>query len=716
MKRARLAAAVALFSSVSLHASEIRVWQMTLRPRTAQEIALRYERSHPGTRVVVETLSWDDALQKLVLGVASHREPDVLELGSTWIPQFRGSRTLALLPESLGSGLLLSEPGRSARGMDAVPWMLGTRALFVNRSLLRAAGIDRPPLDTDELLRDCTRLRAVLNDIRCIGMAAADPYAPWQQLLSFAWSRDPHFPGETIEANDLSRPEIVAAARFYQSIRPYAMADLPRVLDGQFVSGRLPMVISGAWLPLLARDAAPELDYEVVPIPALPGGQSRGFAGGEYLAVSSRSANPALASSFIEYLLEPATLAFAISAQPGLLAARRAEELPPSSPALDPKIAAARRSLQSILETAVAPPSDPRWAASEQPLSSVVDHILLEGDSPEAAIQKAKRTLADALQRAGPRKGRTAEKVIGTINAFGLAVLLMVMLWPDRGWWSRLPVAAWWIVFIAIYLLPGLFVFVISSTSYDLLSNRLTFTGFENFIALAHSPEFGRSVMVTLIFVVTSVPLTLLAALSAAYAFLRLRRMRAFSELAAYLPALLPVVVTATVFSALFVGGGPMDWIMGRMGISVPRPAWLLNPWAAMSVVVLHAVWTSFGYYAVFFAVSLSSIPISVRDAAALDGAPAWLRFRSIEWPVLRPMVFLVVLLHGVRSVQVFPEIFIMTQGGPAGATTTVVYRLYELAFRTFDFGAASSIAVVLMLATLAAVLPFAGRSAENSS
>jgi len=709
---------LAITVALSAHASELRVWQMTLRPRTAAAIAAQYEIRHPGVHVAVETLSWDDALQKLVLAIASHHEPDVLELGSTWIPQFRAAGSLAVVPDSDVAGLLLTQPGRSPRGPDAVPWILGTRALFVNPAMLRAAGINRAPRGTDELLRDCLHLHTIAPSMRCIGLAASDTYAPWQQLLSFAWSRNPNLFGESINANDVNGPEVLAAARFYYAVRPYALADVPSALDGQFATGAVPMVISGSWLPQLLRNTSPDLDYEVVPIPALTGGQPRGFAGGEYLAVSARSQHKELARSFIAFLLEPSTLAAIVEAQPGLLTARRGVDLPEDTSHRGAATRAARRALQSILETAVAPPSDPRWAAAEQPLSSIVDHILLEGDAPETAVKKAVGVLEPALRLADYRHSRQADDVIRWIEGAGLAAALLLILWPGRKTtrWTRLPLVPWWVLFLAVYLLPGIFVFVISGTSYDLLSARIVFTGARNFINLAASPSFQHSLLVTSIFVVTSVPLTLLMALSAAYAFQKLRRFRRIAELAVYLPPLLPVVVTATVFGALFVGSGPVDWLVGRAGIPVPRPSWLLNPWAAMCVVVVHAAWTSFGYYAIFFSVSLASIPLTVLDAVALDGATGWLRFRSIEWPVLRPTVLLVLLLHSVRSFQVFPEIFIMTRGGPAGATTTVVYQLYDLAFRTFDFGAASAVAVVLMLITLVIVFPFVARSGRTSS
>jgi ABC-type sugar transport system permease subunit/ABC-type glycerol-3-phosphate transport system substrate-binding protein len=713
MKRIALAVFLAVSVSRPLCGAELRVWQMTLRPRTAEEIAQRFARLHPGVRVSVETLSWDDALQKIVLAIASHREPDVLELGSTWIPQFRSAGALAILPRQLADGLLLTAPGRTGSAVDAVPWFLGTRALFVNRSMLRAAGLSRPPARTDELLADCVSLERLFGSGRCIGLAAADAYAPWQQLLSFAWSRNPDFLGEAIDVDDIHRPELLEAARLYQALRPHAMADLPRVIDSQFVAGRLPMVISGLWLALVARDAAPDLDYEVVPIPALPGGVPRAFAGGEYLAVSSHSSQPKLAQSFIRFLLEPEVIGEIVGSQPGLLSARGGVEPPPASATVPARLLAARQSFQSMLGSAVAPPADLHWAEAEQPLSSIVDDILLAGDAPGPALLKGKETLRSALRAKAAGRTGSAEAIIGVVEWIGIAGALLILL-PRRriSFFKRIPMAVWSLQFLVVYALPALFVAVISCTSYDLLTARIAWVGRSNYAALFHSDRLRHAVAVTLAFVSMSVPLTMFLALAAAYAFQRLRRLRTAAEVGVYLPPVLPVVVTATLFGALFIAGGPAEWLVHVSGLPAPKPSWLLNPGAAMAVVVLHAAWSSFGYYAIFFAAALSTIPMSVRDAAAIDGAGAWLRFRSLEWPVLRPTVILVAVLHVVRSLQVFPEILILTHGGPSGATTTVVYELYEVAFRSFDFGAASAIAVVLMTVTVAASIPFVARSA----
>jgi len=685
----------------SRETSEIRFWQLSLRPPVAEALAREFEKRNPGTRISVETLSWENGFEKLVLAIASHREPDVFELGSTWIPSMRSSLALApldALDARVGGELLLREPGRGAAGTDAMPWLLGTRVLFVNRALLRSAGIAHPPRTTEELFQACGALRRKHPSMPCIGLAAADPYAPWQHLFSFAWTADPGFIGPTVGVEDLRAGALLQAARVYERLRPVVRADRPAALDRDFLEGRVAMVISGAWLPLVIRDSGQQLDYEAAAIPALPGGRSHAFGGGEYLVLSRRTALRTESERFIEFLLERETLERVTREQPGLLPARRGVAAPPS---LDPRTLAARQVMQRELETAATPPPDPNWAAAEQTFSAIADRILLRGSTAEEALAAAQAPLRRIERRTASGRRLSTRNILVFLE-LGAAVLLAVMAGGMYARRDRLHAAArvpWLAFFAALYAIPALYLVIVSFASTDLLAMDATYAGLRNYRELALDPAFLRAIVITLLFVIASVPATLALALVTAYGVRALSRVGRVCEALVYLPPILPVVVTATIVAALFAGGGLVDSLLAAVSLPVPEPSWLVNERAALAAVVVHAVWTSFGYYALLFAAALAAIPPNVREAALLDGARPWLRFRSIDWPAIRPVVLLVLLLHTVRSLQVFPEIVVMTSGGPLGATTTVVYYLYEEAFRRFDFGRAAAVATLLMVA-----------------
>jgi multiple sugar transport system permease protein len=107
-------------------------------------------------------------------------------------------------------------------------------------------------------------------------------------------------------------------------------------------------------------------------------------------------------------------------------------------------------------------------------------------------------------------------------------------------------------------------------------------------------------------------------------------------------------------------------------------------------------IWASFGYYTILFLAGLQTIPEALYEAAALDGATEWQKFKFITFPHLKPIILLVVVINTIYSLQVFPEIFTMTMGGPLGSTTTAVYHIYELGFHRFEMGKASAAAYLL--------------------
>jgi len=134
----------------------------------------------------------------------------------------------------------------------------------------------------------------------------------------------------------------------------------------------------------------------------------------------------------------------------------------------------------------------------------------------------------------------------------------------------------------------------------------------------------------------------------------------------------------------------------GLRAIGLPGPAWLGDPHWAMAAIIIMSVWKGFGYNMVLFLAGLQGIPITIYEAAMLDGANAWQRFWKITLPLLSPMVFLAVVLTVISSFQVFDQAYVMTNGGPANATNTIVLYIYQNGFQYFRMGYASAIAWVL--------------------
>ena len=148
---------------------------------------------------------------------------------------------------------------------------------------------------------------------------------------------------------------------------------------------------------------------------------------------------------------------------------------------------------------------------------------------------------------------------------------------------------------------------------------------------------------------------------------------------------------------------GLLNALLGHLGIGPID--WLGNPHWAMPAIILLSVWKNFGYNMLVFLAGLSSIPEELYEAAALDGAGAWHRFRHITLPMLGPTFVFVGVVTMIASFQIFSEPYVMTQGGPLKSTTTLVLLMYEQGFRWWRLGLSAAIAVVLFLLTLGGTL-----------
>jgi multiple sugar transport system permease protein len=152
---------------------------------------------------------------------------------------------------------------------------------------------------------------------------------------------------------------------------------------------------------------------------------------------------------------------------------------------------------------------------------------------------------------------------------------------------------------------------------------------------------------------------------------------------------------------------GPINHLLRMLGIANP-PDWLNSVVWAMPAVILMSVWKYMGYYMIIYLAGLQAIPEHLYEAAIIDGANTWTKFRHITLPMLSPSTFMISILLVINSFKVFDQIVIMTDGGPGRATNVLVYYIYQQAFQNFKFGYASAIALVLFaIALIVTVIQF---------
>jgi multiple sugar transport system permease protein len=271
-----------------------------------------------------------------------------------------------------------------------------------------------------------------------------------------------------------------------------------------------------------------------------------------------------------------------------------------------------------------------------------------------------------------------------------------------------------WVVFFLLPSLTGLLVFLVipmlsslALTFYEwdpLIPTRFTFVGMENYLALVKDADFWAALRHTLFFIIGYIPLVMAAGLGVALLMNQKLIGRTFFRGAFFMPVISAWVAVALMWTWIFNPKfGIVNYLLGLIGIT--GPAWLYDPNWAMPAIILTSVWKDTGFIMVLFLASLQNIPHEYYEAAALDGANALAKFRYITLPLLSPTVFFTLIISLINSFQVFDQVWIMTQGGPAGSTSVLVEQIVNNSFRYGRMGYAATLSWVLFLIVFAVTI-----------
>lgn len=266
-----------------------------------------------------------------------------------------------------------------------------------------------------------------------------------------------------------------------------------------------------------------------------------------------------------------------------------------------------------------------------------------------------------------------------------------------------------WLLLLPSLVVFALFVFwplgrtlYLSTHGNDIFGAPSSFVGLDHYAAM-FSREFGKVLATTALFTLLSVVPAVLGALVVVLLLeARIRGVRVLRTAFA-LPFAFSVATASVVFSVIYNPAiGVANALLGTVGID--RVDWLTDPSIALPAVCAATVWMNFGYDILVLSAGVGAIPTEVVEAARLDGATGWRLASRITVPLLSPQLFFLVVVSTIHALQSFGQIHILTKGGPDGATTTLVYSIYEraFAFGASDFGAASAQAVVLLVIMLA--------------
>jgi len=259
---------------------------------------------------------------------------------------------------------------------------------------------------------------------------------------------------------------------------------------------------------------------------------------------------------------------------------------------------------------------------------------------------------------------------------------------------------------VLFVLLPILLTAWISLHTWSMYTplSQMDYVGLANYRGLLDDRTFIRGLWNTLAYSGLSIALILPLAFFVGQLLYRgLIRGKSTLRAVVFLPYMIPTIAVAIIWGYLYAPlYGPLNQVLGWFGI--PPRAWLGSVDQAMISLVIFNVWQTLGYYTVLMVAGLTQIPAVYFEAAVIDGANGWQQTWRITLPLLRRTLLFVVIIAMINSVQVFDPVYVLTQGGPASATTVLSYQVYKNAFEFGLAGKASSMAFVLFLVLVVAV------------
>jgi len=273
----------------------------------------------------------------------------------------------------------------------------------------------------------------------------------------------------------------------------------------------------------------------------------------------------------------------------------------------------------------------------------------------------------------------------------------MLTLERRRWLWAYTFLAIPLLFFLTIRIWPAVQAFQLSLYDYDPLDETHKFRGFGNYADLLHDKVFWQALRNTLLYVFYGVPTGLVVSLVVALGLKRINRFRGVLRFLYFLPYVTALVAVSWVWRWLFQSNGLLNSVLHSLHL--PAQGFLNSTNQSLPAVTAVTVWYGLGFQVIIFLAGLEAIPDVFYEAASLDGASPWRRFRSITLPLLNPTIVFLTVIGVIQSLQLFTQIrSLTTNGGPLGSTNSLVLYVYQLSFQTLParMGYGAAITVVL--------------------
>lgn len=272
------------------------------------------------------------------------------------------------------------------------------------------------------------------------------------------------------------------------------------------------------------------------------------------------------------------------------------------------------------------------------------------------------------------------------------------MLHRQNNLWGLLFIGPQLLGLLAFSLIPVLYAFWLSFTSWNGFGET-TFVGFSNYTEQFSNPDFWKAMVNTLYYMILVVPIGIVLSMLLAVALNKVKGKEVY-RVFFFMPVVTSSVSVGVIFMWILNGDfGILNQLLGNIGITGPN--WLTDTKWVIPSIALLSIWWGLGYNMVIFLAGLQGIPKSYFEAAEIDGANSFQKFRHITLPLLTPTTFFVTIMTIISSFQVFDQAFVMTNGGPAKASYTIVFHIYDQAFVDFTMGKSSAAAMILFVIIL---------------
>ena len=265
------------------------------------------------------------------------------------------------------------------------------------------------------------------------------------------------------------------------------------------------------------------------------------------------------------------------------------------------------------------------------------------------------------------------------------------------------------LIIFGLMLYPLFYTIYLTMVQYNLLSNASQgFLGIKQYLRVLTDEKFWHSMSVTLYFTVVSLALQLVLGFAAAL-FLNIPfRGQKLLRALILAPWAVPTVVNAQLWNwILNASYGALNKLLLQLGIIQQPVVWLGEPKLALNVIILADTWKMLPLFIIMLLAGFSTIPETYYEAAKMEGAGFWNTFRKITFPLLKPMLLVILVLRTTQTIRVFDVIYMLTQGGPNNSTMTISYYTYFQTFSLFDFGYGATIAMIVALLTVFIALTY---------